>query len=145
MRVVTPQVWILASMVHLVACAAPPAGSTTTGIEVQLPARPSSRDEVVEAWAPPLSRTLRLHSARTGQVVVAGSWTVHFELAPEDSVWLEGLRRQHHHVRVSWRGHELRCDEDSGYVVGLASKQRAEQALAELWPTANRFAAASAR
>ena len=137
MRGATTSIWILLSTALWAGCASAPVGSpAAAAIEVQLPAQPCSGDDFVADWAPPLPRTLHLQSARTGEVVVAGNWTVYFELAPADGAWLAELRRQHHQVRVSWRGHQVLCDDDSGYVAGLGSKQRAEQALAELWPAA---------
>jgi hypothetical protein len=146
MRGVTKSIWILLSTALALGCASAPVGSpTAAALEVQLPVLPCSSDDFVADWAPPLPRTLRLQSARTGEVVVAGNWTVHFELLPADAAWLAELRRRHHQVRVSWRGHQVLCDDDSGYVAGLASKQHAEQALAELWPVGSGGTVSSTR
>ena len=116
------------SLLVIGACATTHApGPTPILVQVLEPGRDAFDDD---AWSAPLDRHPRLRSARLGEVVVAGVWTVHYELDAEDAAWLEQLRRKHGQYRVTWDGLVLNGG-GSGYIMHMNGKEHAEQVLAQ--------------
>jgi hypothetical protein len=129
--------WSIPLPAALVACASAAAAGDAepTPILVQV-LRPGADPFDADAWSPPLDRHPRVVAARLGQVIVAGIWTVRFELAAEDGAWLDGLSREHGEYRMTWDGLVLNGGR-TGYIMHMQGKSHAERVLASPpWSTA---------